>query len=87
MKYSKAYIIFKTKIGKEEDFFARLEELGMEYHECYRLFGSYDLLIELLYSNWDELDGFMFNLQKDKKLKEYIIDEFRLISHDKDIES
>ncbi|MHA1794238.1 MAG: hypothetical protein ACTSVI_16465 [Promethearchaeota archaeon] len=86
MKYSKAYILFKTKPGKEEEFFNRIKELKLKYYARYRLFGAYDLLIELLYNDWDDLDNFMYNIQQDKKLKSLIIDEIRMISHDKNIE-
>ncbi|MBD3188430.1 hypothetical protein GF325_16480 [Candidatus Bathyarchaeota archaeon] len=82
MKFSKAYILLKTRVGTEDAFFDRLTELDMAYHACYRLFGQYDLLIELLFTDWEDLDGFMFNLQKDAQLKEYLLEEIRLISHD-----
>mgnify|MGYP006287079057 CR=1 FL=1 len=86
-KYSKAYILFKTKMGTEDAFLTRLDDLGLQYHDCYKVFGSgYNIMIELLHSDWQELDEFMYSLQDDAELKRCIIDEMRMISHDKDIE-
>ena len=83
MKFSKAYIFLKTKVGMEEDVIKRIKALNLKYHGLYRLFGTYDLAIELLYKDWQELDDFMHPLQVDDTLKGCIEEELRLISHDK----
>lgn len=80
---SKAYIFLKTKVGKEEDVIKRIEALKLKYHGIYRLFGTFDLAIELVYKDWNELDAFMMALQVDDDLKACIDEELRLISHDK----
>nr|MDO8113756.1 hypothetical protein [Candidatus Sigynarchaeota archaeon] len=88
MKCSKAYVLIKTRNGAEQTFLARLQELGLKYHESYTMFGSgFTIIVELLHQDWEELDEFMYSLQSDKVLKQLILDEMRLISHDKDFEN
>lgn len=82
-KASKAYIFLKTKVGMEEDLIKRIQALKLKYHGIYRLFGTFDLAIELLYDDWQELDDFMIQLQVDEDLKGCIDEELRLISHDR----
>jgi hypothetical protein len=85
MKCSKAYVLIKTKNGAEQSFFSRLQELGLKYHERYTLFGSgFNIIVELLHQDVDELDAFMHAIQRDKVLAPLVLDEMRLISHDKD---
>ena len=89
MKYSKAYVLIKTKNGAEQSFFDRLDELGLKHviHASYTMFGSgFTIVVELLHQDWEELDEFMYALQSDAVLKSLILDEMRLISHDKDFE-
>ena len=89
MKYSKAYVLIKTKNGAEQSFFDRLDELGLKHavYNSYTMFGSgFTIVVELLHQDWEELDEFMYALQSDSILKSLILDEMRLISHDKDFE-
>ncbi len=87
MKGSKAYILVKTKTGCEDAFLHRARELGLD-HDVYSLLGGigFTFLFEITYSDWDELDTFVYKLQRDEGLKQCIIDEMRLISHDKTLE-
>lgn len=84
--HSKAYVLIKTRIGTEQAFFDRLATLGLTFHDAYSILGSgYDILIELLYSDWQELDEFIYTMQRDPELKRLVLDEMRMISHDKTI--
>nr|MDO8118646.1 hypothetical protein [Candidatus Sigynarchaeota archaeon] len=87
MKGSKAYILVKTRVGREDAFLRRVRELGLD-HDIYSLLGGsgFTYLVEIAYSDWDELDGFVYNLQRDVGLKQCVIDEMRLISHDKSLD-
>lgn len=85
MKCSKAFVLIKTRNGAEQSFFSRLGELGLKCHDKYTLFGSgFNIMIELVHHDVDELDPFMHAIQRDKVLAPLVLDEMRLISHDKD---
>jgi hypothetical protein len=87
MKCSKAYVLIKTKNGAEQSFFSRLRELGLKCHERYTMLGSgFNIIIELVHTDFEELDTFMHALQSDKVLRSLVLDEMRLISQDKDFE-
>ncbi|MBN2151558.1 MAG: hypothetical protein JW839_08940 [Candidatus Lokiarchaeota archaeon] len=85
MKCSKAYVLIKTRNGAEQSFFSRLQELGLKCHDRYTLFGSgFNIIVELVHQDVEELDGFMHAIQRDKVLAPLVLDEMRLISYDKD---
>ncbi|MHA1368377.1 MAG: hypothetical protein ACTSRA_01495 [Promethearchaeota archaeon] len=86
VKYAKAYILLKTKTGRESEFINRVEEFGLKYYGIYSLFGQYNLLVELIYNDWQDLDDFMYALQTDIVLRDCVIFEVRLISHEKNFE-